>query len=169
MRVLGIDPGGRQTGVVVVEGDQPVDGTVAVFIRGDVEPCVAYARRVGDWLFERYEISLSGPDCGIDLVAIEGVVAPTPHMGLSNPAGIVDTGVVFGALWADLTFHDPPSFPAVEVAPGGHGEQRARLYPAALRGRAPLAGDPGGDRRHVRSAYDVALAGRTQHRIGSAA
>ena len=29
MIVLGIDPGGRNTGLVLVDGDVPVDGTVA--------------------------------------------------------------------------------------------------------------------------------------------
>lgn len=146
--VVGVDPGGRTTGVVAIDEDDKV--TFAELVERD-----------GEWHDYRSEVIGALIDaarghirCGCDemVVAIEDVVDPNPHMGLTNIRGLLDTARILEA----VCMHVGPS--VVVVPPGGHGSGPLAAYPPELVGPREKAGT--GKRRHVRSAYDVALAGR---------
>ena len=80
------------------------------------------------------------------IVAVEDLVEPNPHLGLSNVKGLMDTAQVLGALRAH--------FDVVLVAPGGNGSAPLQTYPAELVGDNEPKGT--GKLRHARSAWDVA-------------
>lgn len=172
---VGIDPGGRQTGIVVVNGrellaaavldrDTPVGRAHGYSSAAWAEANLAAIERL---LLEQLEPTLPRQrpaqiaDRAIRTeqarIAVEDVVAPNPHVqradgnALTNPDGILDTAIVLGAIvdrWPDV----------VIVAPGGHGSHPRGSYPPAI--DLP-AGGKGSDRaRHARSAYDVAQAAR---------
>lgn len=156
-RILAIDPGGRYCGIVVVEHDTlehaevldrrrlagPGQATpdLAAWVHGAVDRCYALA-------------AAHRPD----LVAVEGVRAPNPHVrrrdgnSVTNPTGIIDTAAVYGALVVALS--------AFTVAPGGNGSRIAAAYPEGIAKGARL----GGPSEHARSAYDVALTARQRAR-----
>lgn len=156
MRILGIDPGGRSTGWCVTDGDQPVEAEVVE--REQDQPVHTYAAAVAQFLqakWFRHEV---------ELVCVEGLVAVTPHVRDRpiSPTGLLQAAVVFGAVTA--VFHSDPMTPLEVVRPGGHGSQPLLAYPRLLVGARETKGT--GRMRHARSAYDVALAGRLQHRTG---
>lgn len=140
MKVLGVDPGGRWTGLVVVERGRAV-------ARATVER----GSRVGDGSTDHdylddvvVELDAAHTRYGVELVAVEDVRRPVPQAGHrpTNPAGIIAAAVVLGRVigWADERGR-----PVAIVPPGGHGSSPRAAYPPELR-------------RHERSAYDVALA-----------
>lgn len=145
MIVVGVDPGGRNTGVVVRDGQHCSHGVV-VTRRGDgVFPDAEYLTQVCEAVAEA--ITIAGMEA---VVAIEGVVNPNPHMGLSNPGGIIAAAMVLGAVltrWPE----------AVVVRPGGHGSGAIELYPPTLVGARERNG--AGKMRHARSAWDIAGVG----------
>jgi len=89
-------------------------------------------------------LDIAGGDA---VIAVEGVVNPSPHLGLSNPGGIIAAGMVLGAV---LVGHPD----AVLVRPGRHGSQALNSYPSELIGPRETTG--AGKLRHARSAWDVA-------------
>lgn len=149
--VLGIDPGGKWTGIVLRDGPRLANLVGGALVTREPEwPIDRWVRvvceaveRVADWRPQA------------PLVCIEGLNDPTPHLGLAAVRGLIDTAHVRGALLARWAA-------AVDVPPGKHGSGPLAAYPEALR---PQRGKGRGqDRlRHVRAAWDVAGAGAHQH------
>lgn len=143
--VIGVDPGGATTGVVVRQADRLLaacsigssdHATLAPYLEEVVAAVIGY-RDVHQ----------------ADGVAVEDAIPPNPHLGVSNPAGIIEAAKVLGAVLAFVP-------DAVIVRPGRHGapvanrrELEAR-YPAGLIGPRETKGT--GALRHVRSAWDIA-------------
>lgn len=140
--ICGIDPGGRQTGVVwVCEGQLEYHN---VYERGPGEDDAAYIDRF-PWA--------AGPIP--DLICVEDVRAPVGQMGQISLDGLLRTAVTLGAV---LAYAASGGVPVVVVPPGAHGSGPVTAYPVELR---PTRGSGAGhDRlRHCRSAWDLAIAG----------
>lgn len=155
MIVLGIDPGGRETGCVVLDGDAPVWHDVLE--RADDESMHDYAHGVGALMRTMVRSS------DVELVCIEGLVSVVPHVRDRpiNPTGLLQAAVTFGACYALI--RDQALSVALEVVrPDKFGSAPLQTYPDSLIGPRETKGT--GRLRHARSAYDVALAGRRQHR-----
>lgn len=136
--VIGVDPGGQHTGIVVVE-----DGrlTAKSLIGRDANETIEdYARYVAR--------HVAGQADG-RLVAVEGVRRPSPHLGMIDVTGLLDAAVVLGAVVASCD-------PVMVVPPAGHGSGPLMAYPAELVGPNEPAGT--GRLKHCRSAWDVAHA-----------
>lgn len=142
---LGVDPGGRYTGVVTKDRDRVLSACVLTRTTGGKFPDAHYINEVLDEITNHIEI--------VEFIALEGVVEPEPHMGIISVAGLVGTGVVFGAVLARW-----PN--AVIVPPGGNGSLPDAAYPPEIRRRVRL----GGPTDHARSAYDVARVGEVLYR-----
>lgn len=158
MKVLGIDPGGTQTGLVVVELDgSPLRASRvarAVLVERGAEQGEGEAAYVGEVVGAVRELS-----DGCQLVAVEGLVVPTPHLRMIALAGLLGAAVVLGAVLATA-----PS--ATVIPPGGNGSGPLAAYPGELVGPGERAG--AGWRRHLRSAWDVGLAAASVERKGAA-
>jgi hypothetical protein len=148
--VVGVDPGGRATGVVARTGNDVAAAAVVTRCGDGVMPDAAYLNEVLDTVHDYAE------GLGATVVAVEGVNEPSWYLnGKVSPAnvgGLMATCVVLGAVMA--------VFPAaVVVAPNRHGAAPLGAYPPALR---PATGKgKGHDRlRHARSAFDVAHGAR---------
>jgi hypothetical protein len=158
--IVGVDPGSRNTGVVVRQGIVLVDFETVIRVGSEDLPLAGYLQEVlrvvlGFW--QKYVA---------ELVAIEAVVAPSPFQGresgpgFSNLDGILGTAMVVGAVEG--------FFPhAIRVQPARMGQAPLSTYPDALRPRAGKG--KGKDKlRHVRSAWDVAGAAEGAARIAKA-
>lgn len=148
--VVGVDPGGRQTGLVIRAGDKLVDACVLKREGDEKLPTPGYLTEV--FLGVDDYLERAGFDA---ILAVEGLVHPEPHMDLVNVLGLVGTGMVLAvviAMWPD----------AVVVRPRGHGDLPPLAYPEPLRPRARRLG---GESKHARSAWDIAGAGRFQARV----
>ena len=97
-------------------------------------------------------------ECGVPVIAVEDVVAPNPHMGLTNVSALIETARLVGYLQA--------VYEVVLVPPGGHGKAPLQTYPEALVGPRETSGT--GRRRHLRSAWDVAGASAGAGRVAAA-
>lgn len=93
-------------------------------------------------------------------VAVEGIVAPNPHVGMTNPTAILVAATVFGAIIGRAPAND-----TVVIRPGGNGSLPFGTYPGVLvspaeRRQAGWEYRPAGagTRKDQRSAYDVARA-----------
>lgn len=145
--VVGVDPGGASTGVVVRHGSRLVDGCT---LHRDTQTTPAYLAEVAAAVLGYVSVHHA------TVVAVEDTVPPNPHLGVSNPAGIIATAQVLGAVL--LAVPD-----AVLVPPAGHGRRssgRVELlarYPVELVGVREQHGT--GGMRHMRSAWDIAAAG----------
>lgn len=143
--VVGVDPGGRQTGVVARCGPQPLFACIVTRADPENVPTAAYVAEVTGAVADALD-AIGGQA----LVAVEGVVHPTGHVRMVNVTGLLGAAVVLGGVLA--------AFPAaVVVPPGGHGAGPLGAYPDDLCGPRESKGT--GRHRHVRSAYDVAAAG----------
>ena len=148
--IVGVDPGGRYTGVVVRQGDQLLYSDTLERITAAEMPDRLYIRSVVQRVMRLVD------EHGAEAVAVESVQRPSPFMGksgnvsFSNVTGILGTAAVYGAVLAVL--------PAVEVPPGGNGSGHLAAYPIELR---PTRGSGAGKdkKRHMRSAWDVAGVG----------
>lgn len=148
--VVGVDPGFRQSGVIARRGNEVLDHGV-ISREGEGPPDGPYVGRVLQAVSDaRRRFAGSGGDRPDVLVAVEGVIKPNPHMGLTDVTGLLGAAVVLGgvlAIWPD----------AVVVRPRRHGRGGQLAYPAELWGERE--GPEGqGWRRHCRSAWDVSLA-----------
>jgi hypothetical protein len=145
--VLGVDPGGRDTGLVVRAGRTLLAHAVITRRGGkalDVDP--AYLHAVNEAI-ENCLLS----DLPIVAIAVEGLRAPNPHVRVTDPSGVMATAVTLGAVMSQRNWN----VPVLLVPPGGNGSQYAASYPVPI--RAP---GKGFDRnRHARSAWDIAGAG----------
>jgi hypothetical protein len=147
--VVGVDPGGAETGVVARHRDRCLFRTVVVRTRGMA--MAWYLREVVDVVTDAFAHADTVGHADEVLLAVEGLNAPNPRMGMIAVRGILDTAQVLGA----VTSHWPA---AIVVDPDGHGTGPFAAYPAQLR---PTRGcGRGHDQlRHTRSAWDVAGAG----------
>jgi hypothetical protein len=141
MIVLGVDPGGRSTGLCLCDGREVIGWRLV-----EREPASAFdfylAAVIRNVQFFRY---LQGKA----RIAVEDLVDPNPHLGITAVRGLLDTAQVIGAIRA--------TFGVTMVRPGGHGSNLLKSYPPELIG--PKEGAAGkGKMRHVRSAFDVAQA-----------
>jgi hypothetical protein len=161
---LAVDPGARETGIVLVRDPDRAGEALLhhqVLARADNEAVHDYARRIVHRLADLGLDRLDQPEL---LLAVEGVVAPNPHLGTVGVGHQQDTAVVFGAVvgWA---FH------AVVVRPGRHGKHPLAAYPPQLVGpreKGPY-GSSSNPLRHCRSALDVARAAPRFARLQAAA
>lgn len=161
MIVIGVDPGGRWTGLVVRDlalagHDQLV--ALQVYERprgaGRAVPGADYLTAVLEWIASWF---VDGA-----MVAIEEATAPTGfrdgERAPITPGSLIGLGAVYGAVVGRY-----PN--TVVVPPGGLGQGPLRAYPPALVGSRETTGS-GGRLRHARSAWDVAGAARSISRRG---
>lgn len=176
--VVGVDPGGRHTGIAVIdttaEPTRPVRGIDDVWrtpipallssttvARPDVEgePLTyvpaAYLHDVNAAILEavRAPESVRGWAGDVDLIAVERVETPKGFAGgkrhTIDPAGLIAASIVLGAVLGRSW-----GIPVVAVRAGGNGHALPLdRYPAPL----ATAGKGHDRRRHERSAYDVAV------------
>lgn len=155
--VVGVDPGARATGIVLVAADGVVSGVSVENPAGPLlPPPVEYVARVISAVGD-----LAAP--GV-VVAVESVTRPSWHVAKSasrgaagNPTALLGTAVVLGAVLG--------AYPtAVLVRPGRNGSGPMGVYPEVLvsvgeRRKPGWENRVGGGKlRHQRSAWDVALA-----------
>jgi hypothetical protein len=143
--VIGVDPGGRETGVILRAGPELIRGVVVV--RDD-----GWADYLADVCGLLDELGAGGGR-HVARVMVEEVTPPTGfRRGKAEPinvAGIIGTAMVAGAVLA--------RFPeAILVHAAGHGSGPLAAYPPALVGAREKRG--GGRLRHCRSAWDVSYA-----------
>lgn len=151
--VIGVDPGGRFTGVIARVGPRLLYG--ATVTRDDCVPSylVEVRRTIEaaiDAVYRAQRYPVLTP-----IVAVEDLNEPTPHKGLINVNGLIGTAQVLGAV---LCAHPT----AIIVAPGGHGSAPLPAYPAALVGSREVAGT--GKKKHMRSGWDIAGVAATLER-----
>lgn len=163
---VGVDPGGRETGVVVRHGEWPRS---AVIVRRGGEDDVdgswhRYLAEVKDAVMDAWLLAEQLDDHVGTVVSVEWVSAPTGFKhGQRQPInldGVIGTALVLGMLmevWPD----------AVIVAPAGHGSAPLATYPDALVAPGEVKGT--GRFRHCRSAWDIALAGARQAAVAERA
>jgi hypothetical protein len=163
--VVGIDPGGRDTGLVAGYGRYPDTLTHAghTLVRRPNEPLLAPSPAALTEVIAAAHTLLSAAPESADqlLVAVEGLHAPNPHIRVTDPSGIMATAIVWGAILGTAW-----PCPLLTVPPGRNGSAPSAAYPAPLR---QAAGGRGRDNaRHLRSAWDVAVVGaamwRREHR-----
>lgn len=183
---LGIDPGGRDTGVIALDrarGQAPrlishetvtrtVDEDTVDQTRG-VQVGPRYLAEVLDAV-DRAIGTATAVTGGAPRVAVETVVPPNPHVtrrdgnSLTNPKDAIAAAIVLGAVltrWPD----------AVRVPPSRNGRALLATYPPELVTRAERRlglNRPAQHRAkacHTRSAWDVALAGPGYARAAHAA
>lgn len=147
---MGVDPGGRHTGVVTKDGERILSACVLTRTTGDKFPDAHYINEVLDEITMHVEI--------VDFIALEGIVEPHGRNPdgtevIMSPAGLIGTGIIYGAVLARW-----PN--AVIVPPGGNGSLPDAAYPSEIRRRQRL----GGPTDHARSAYDVARVGEMLYR-----
>jgi hypothetical protein len=137
--IVGCDPGGRWSGVVVRDGDRLV---YACLVTRESE---LMAVHIGETLATvQVALEFAGADA---VLAVEDVNEPSPHMGTISVRGLLGTAQVLGGVlgrWPN----------AIVVAPGGHGSGPLRSYPACLVGAREKSGS--GRFKHLRSACDIA-------------
>lgn len=157
---IGVDPGGRETGIVTVHRDEPLTAKVLVRAGTDDMPGLLYLEQVLTEIADQAAAATLFTGARTWSVAVEGVKRPNPNVkrrdgnSLTDPTGIIGTAIVLGAVLARY------GHLAVLVPPGGNGTARSiHLYPVILR---PATGRGKGHDllRHARSAFDVALAAR---------
>ncbi len=150
--MIGVDPGMRETGLVLInDAGDVINAMVVERSKTQSEP--AYVREVLVAIGEYW--SGLAPDAR--QIAVEGVVAPNPHLGLTNPNSAIRTGVIYGAILG--------AYPdVITVEPGGNGSSDPYSYPVDI--QPPRPGMSGKDwKRHLRSAYDVALRAKKLQRL----
>jgi hypothetical protein len=160
--VLGVDPGSKWCGLALVRGQDDLVAWDLVerpdnqSLRGWVEETLASAHVLV------YNYIVSGyPDSDQVTASVEAVTTPQSHINgklrINSPESLIGTAAVMGAF---IAWAASERFPCVLVPPGGNGSGRREGYPSELWGaREGSAGT--GKLNHVRSAYDVALAGWT--------
>lgn len=159
---IGIDPGGRSTGIAVRNGTDLI--WWAVLERtGDDDPIrgVGVASRTIEMVLAGIGTALAHAGPGAHL-AVEGVVAPTPHINgklrITDPTPAIAAAIVLGGV---LAAHPG----VVVVPPNRHGRGMLGGYPPELvtdaerRGGLRREAGQSATVRHARSAWDVAGVG----------
>lgn len=147
---MGVDPGGRYTGVITKDHERILSACVLKRTTGDKFPDAHYIHEVLDEITTHIEV--------VEFIALEGIVEPKGRDPEGNEvimsaAGLIGTGIIYGAVlsrWPN----------AVIVPPGGNGSLPDAAYPEEIRRRQRL----GGPTDHARSAYDVARVGEVLYR-----
>lgn len=159
---VGVDPGGRATGIVVRRGTELLWWAV-LEREGDDDPVrgVGVAARTVEMVLAGIGTALHHAGPGAHL-AVEGVTAPVPHINgkvrIIDPAPTIAAAVVLGGI---LALHPK----AVVVPPNRHGHGLLMAYPPELvtdaERRSGLRREAGQSAlvRHARSAWDCAGAG----------
>lgn len=158
--ILGVDPGARETGLVLTYGDRLLGHRLAIApdvldMRNPVDPVyLELVIATTEELLDETATEAVTPS-GADLLAIEAVHPPNGHLGMTNVAGALGLAAVTGALigWAQ-----GEDLPVMAIDTDGHGQGPLLGYPKDLVG--PMEKKGTGVLRHCRSAYDVALAAR---------
>ena len=146
--VCAIDPGSRETGIIVRRRDDLLAWYVSVRTDKRTIPGPGYVHQVLRDV--RATLDRAGVERWPDVTAVEDVRF---WPGNRNGNGLLGTAVILGAVCAAL-----PN--VVTVDPGsGAGGKAAWVYPNDLR---PPGGGRGSDRlRHCRSAWDLSYRGET--------
>lgn len=169
LEVVGVDPGEAATGVVTRRGNDVAAQQVirSGRIHGGRHVIVSHDYLAQVLAAVNSQVVQSVRRTGqLPALAIEGLNAPSPHMGTINPRTLIASGVVLGAVLG--LYGHPIGEPLVErvviVPPGSHGSQPVAAYPQQLSSPAERKRGPlhvaGGNLRHARSAFDVAGAAR---------
>lgn len=170
--MVGVDPGGQNTGIVVRRGDQLLYHALcerpgrlsgrAILDPGWLDLCAARVRQACR------EAGYFRADGRRVVVAVEGVNSPTGQMGQIALAGLLGTAAVAAAVIQTVTDLSPDSEVLV-VPPGRHGALPLQCYPAELvsdaERRKGLRRVGGGKLKDCRSAWDIAGAAVTQLRV----
>lgn len=161
--MLGIDPGGQFSGIVLRRGDELVAHKL---VRRDKLPVEqrgirgymrAVASEASSVLLDHVGRSDGHGVPGL-VVAVEGVNPPTGKLGMIRLGGLIDTAMLAGYLIATPYrggFNAVLFYEVALVPPGQNGSGPLIAYPAALR---PTRGQGKGSDllKHCRSAWDVA-------------
>lgn len=141
MRIVGIDPGARETGIIVREQDTLCGATIVSFASGET---------LHDYLSN---VLSTIRDYAPEVIVLEDLVSPTFHatQRLINAYGVIGTAIVIGAV---LAIHPH----TVLVPPASYGAMPLASYPDALVGVRESKGR--GVLRHARSAWDISYATR---------
>lgn len=160
--VIGVDPGGRMTGIVARRGEVYLGHELVIRKGRGTIPGPAYLQRVAERVNAWYATWTGAA------LAIEGVQPPWQRSRRRDVRSDGGGGLIaLGKVVATLELYFPE---AVIVMPDRHGRNLLAAYPAPLVGRDELerlTGD--GPLQHCRSAWDVA--GRAQtllHQAGTA-
>jgi len=180
--VLGVDPGAQGTGLAVIDAsrhgmgpsgrfDAPILLASETVRRTDTNPTTqpdpAYLVHV------HAAIEAAVDRHRVDLLAVEGITEPNPHLGLTNTGAIIAASMVFGAVTSRGY-----GCRLVIIRPGKNGSRPLGWYPDALvSDRERVAVGPSyapwrtrtagrGALKDQRSAYDVAV---TAHQLGTLA
>lgn len=173
--IIGVDPGSRWTGVVIV--------SPAGLLRAHTT--LSRRNTVGDtvWLPTLWTELATFLNANVDalegdvVAALEDVVAPTTYgrkangdPRLTNTKHAIDTAKVFGYLMGKLTEHHAGR--VVVIRPNKHGDRHEgvpsmmhALYPPELIGARETTGNGHGRMHHQRAAWDVADTARHELRI----
>lgn len=167
--ILGIDPGSRWTALVARHATATTDvGLLAwqVLDRNDLDDTAITAWT--DHVLGRcaWVATSVARDTDHLTVAVEAAVAPNPHLGITNPAGIIDAAVLVGGVLG-LYGHQAVVVPAgrhgYAVPDGITGKTARRIleraYPADLIGPRETTGRGKSTRQHARAAWDIAGVG----------
>lgn len=150
MKVLGIDPGAKYTGVSLRDLAEETILLSSTYVKPDSLDIYEWARflpsLIQQEVLQHYQV---------DVIGVEGISAPKGYQNGRrsplNPKHIIFTAILVGGFL--LEFKD-----AVVVPPGKNGS--TGVYPDELNGRRPktLLGSSVGatTRNHEKSAYDVA-------------
>lgn len=151
MKTLACDPGSKTSALVVRDGHDCLD--VELVVRGD-----GFADYFDQVLDAAMQMSLRHEP---DLHAVEDVVPPSPHLGITDPGPLLETAKLVGAFmvhgWLVVR---PDKFGKVPDLPAGPvlDAYMAASYPDRLLGPREKGGSYGGQLRHARSAYALAAA-----------
>lgn len=152
--LVGVDPGGHHTGVILRQGSDL--HAASLVVRDAGQPIAAYLGEVLDTVAGYSRLRVAGAT--VAAIVAEDVTPPTGFADGErrpiDPAGLLETAKVLGAI---LTLPG-----VIVVESGGNGSQPLDLYPALLIG--PLEKVGTGKRRHLRSAWDVAGRGELELR-----
>ena len=157
MIVLGIDPGGRNTGIVLRDRDDLLGWQLAVRRSSARMVDGAYVRHVlGCALTVLRDAGLDPADRDAYIVAVEEVAWWPDRKTHRDQRGLYGTAMVLGAIlarWPDAVIVD---------AGRGVANYHPQAYPEPIR---PPVNGAGKDRlSHVRAAWDHSLAGETVYR-----
>ena len=150
-RALGIDPGAKNVGVVVIENSNRGDN---VLYSETIVNTSVLDKDFADKTCEKIKeiINQYKPDA----VGIESVAVPRTHIRgkkqLISPASVISLAFNAGAI-----YNQCKGLNVYMIPPKGNGS--GSDYPECLTGRRPknLSGESHGTRQHEKSAYDVAF------------
>ena len=150
MKVLGIDPGAKYTGVSLRDLAEETILISSTYVKPETLDIYEWARTlpalINEDILQHHQV---------EIIGVEGISAPKGYQNGRrsplNPKHIISTAILVGAFLLEYRT-------AVVVPPGKNGS--TGVYPDVLNGRRPktLPGSSAGatTRNHEKSAYDVA-------------